>query len=410
MGDERVGHRVVGADTRGGDHAPDRQPELDRELEVTLVVGRHGHDRARAVAGEHVVGDEDRDALAVDRVDRLGAEHHAGLLAVGREAVDLGPASRLQDVVAHLGVAIRVGQGLDQRVLGGEDHERGAVQRVGPRREDAQRVATGLVGVGRDREVDLGAFGAADPVRLLDADRLGPVDALEVEQLVGVRRGLEIPLVELALLDERAAAPAMTVGALDLLARQRPVVGAPVHRRLLAIGEALLQEAQEEPLVPVVVTRVGRDHLGLPGERRAHRPELATHVLDVRHRPGEWVPTAPDRGILGRQTEGIEADREEHVVAVHPAIAGERVAGRDDVPVPDMQVARRVRVHRQHVVLGLGVVEEVGLVLARLLPARLPARLDGCVVIAFDAVAPSGGVGHGASSSEYATPPAVGEG
>jgi hypothetical protein len=46
-----------------------RQRVLARELEVALVVGRHGHDRAGAVAAEHVVGDEDRDPLAVDRVD-----------------------------------------------------------------------------------------------------------------------------------------------------------------------------------------------------------------------------------------------------------------------------------------------------------------------------------------------------
>ena len=40
------------------------------ELEVALVVRGHGHDRAGAVAHQHVVGDEDRDALVVRRVDR----------------------------------------------------------------------------------------------------------------------------------------------------------------------------------------------------------------------------------------------------------------------------------------------------------------------------------------------------
>ena len=63
----------------------------------------------------------------------------------------------------------------------------------------------------------------------------------------------EEPLLQVALLDRRAAAPAAAVGALDLLARQRAVVGAPVDRRLRAIGQAGLQEAQEQPLVPAVV-------------------------------------------------------------------------------------------------------------------------------------------------------------
>ena len=107
----------------------------------------------------------------------------------------------------------------------------------------------------RGLEDDLAALGPADPVRLLDLDRLGQVDAAEVEQLVGVLRDPQVPLVEVALLDLRAAAPAVAVGALDLLAGERPVVRAPVDRRLLAVGQAGLQELQEEPLVPAVVRR-----------------------------------------------------------------------------------------------------------------------------------------------------------
>ena len=159
--------------------------------------------------------------------------------------------------------------------------------------------------------------------------------------------------VEVALLDQRAAAPAVPVGALDLLARQRAVVGAPVDGRHRAVGEPGLQEPQEQPLVPAVVLGSAVTTSVVPGERRAHRPELAAHVVDVRHRPGERVAAVLDRGVLGRQPEGVEADREEHVVAVHPPEAGERVRRRDDVPVADVQVARRVRVHRQQVVLGL---------------------------------------------------------
>ena len=35
------------------------------------------------------------------------------------------------------------------------------------------------------------------------------------------------------------------------------------------------------------------------------------------HRPLQRVDAALDRGVLGRQAEGVEAHREEHVVAVH---------------------------------------------------------------------------------------------
>ena len=99
MNAESIGR--VGVDAGRRHDPPDRQPEPGREREVALVVGGHGHDRAGAVAGQHVVGDEDRDPLAVDRVDRIGAQRHAGLLAIGRQAVDLGPPAGLRDVGAR---------------------------------------------------------------------------------------------------------------------------------------------------------------------------------------------------------------------------------------------------------------------------------------------------------------------
>ena len=60
-------------------HLADGQRECAREFPVALVVRRHGHDRAGAVAEQHVVRDPDRDALAVHRIDRKGAGEDAGL-------------------------------------------------------------------------------------------------------------------------------------------------------------------------------------------------------------------------------------------------------------------------------------------------------------------------------------------
>ena len=84
----------------GVQHDPDRQPERPGEVQVTLVVRGHRHDRAGAVVGQHVVGRPDRDALAVDRVDRVPAQEHAGLLAVGRLPLDVGQLPHLGQVAA----------------------------------------------------------------------------------------------------------------------------------------------------------------------------------------------------------------------------------------------------------------------------------------------------------------------
>ena len=51
------------------------------------------------------------------------------------------------------------------------------------------KTRTPQVGSALDREVELGALGAADPVALHDLDPLGPLEVVEgVEQLVGVLR------------------------------------------------------------------------------------------------------------------------------------------------------------------------------------------------------------------------------
>ena len=81
----------------------------------------------------------------------------------------------------------------------GEDHEGRAEQRVRAGREDPDAVAARLMIVGRDLEVDLGAFRATDPVGLLRLDRLRPVDPREVEQLVRIARRAQEPLLQVAL-------------------------------------------------------------------------------------------------------------------------------------------------------------------------------------------------------------------
>jgi UDP-glucuronate 4-epimerase len=53
----------------GLDDCNDIEPERRCKLEVAVVVGRHGHDRTRAVRREHVVGHPHRHGLARERMD-----------------------------------------------------------------------------------------------------------------------------------------------------------------------------------------------------------------------------------------------------------------------------------------------------------------------------------------------------
>src|SRR5262249_7055332 len=149
-----------------------------------------------------------------------------------------------------------------------------------------------------------------DPVALHGEDALRPAgQAVEVAQeLVGIRRDAEEPLLELALDDRRVAPPAAAV--LDLLVGEHGLAaGAPVDERPPPVGEAALEHAYEEELLPAVVARVAGRDLPLPVVGETEPPQLAAHVIDVVVGPARRVDAVLDRGVLRGQTEGVPAHR-----------------------------------------------------------------------------------------------------
>ena len=262
----------------------DREVERRREVEVALVVRGHGHDRARPVVGEHVVGDVHGQPLAVHGVDRVQAGEDAGLLGRRRALRGLlrgGATNVVADVV-------RV-DSRDELVLGREHEERRAVQRVRPRREDGDVLVELL-----DAEEDLRALRTADPVALAGLDRLGPVDRVEVvEQRLRVVGDAEEPLLHEARLD-LARRSARSGRRQHLLVREhRLVVGAPLDRCGLPVGEPALVELQELPLLPAVVLGLVRRERARPVVRPADPAHRARDVRDVALRglPRDGTPS-----------------------------------------------------------------------------------------------------------------------
>ena len=389
MRHERLAIRQLAG--RGRHHVPDGQVVSSGEGVVALVVSRDGHDRTRAVPGQHVVGDPDGHALVGHWVERVGADERAALLALRVHALDLCFAASRCRVRFHLRAAIGCGEGPDQRVLGCQHHERGPVDRVGSRGKDTDRLDPLRI----DRECDLGALRAADPVGLHQPDRLRPVDAGEVEQLVGVPGDAEEPLLKVALDDRRSASPAAALRAQDLLARQdHLVLGAPVDGGHRPVRQPGLIELRKQPLRAAVVVWVAGDHLPGPVEHATRGPELRAHALDVLVRPGGGMYALVDRRVLGRQPEAVKPHWEHDVEALHAAHARHHVRPRHRVPVTDVQIARGIRVHRQQVVLGslvlvAGQVQPVGF------PALAPHGLEGGRVEALATRgAPAGLRGH----------------
>ena len=259
VADVRLTVEVVGR-LHGAD---DRQLVGLRELPVALVLAGHRHDRAGAVAHQHVVGDEDGDALVVHGVDDEAAGEHARLVArvglaleiallggelavavhgVGRRAGDPEHALPVVDRVAlpvDEDLVARPLEGddlVDERMLGREHHERGAEDRVGARREDLDEHVLAAL----DREADDRAGAAADPVALHQLDRLGPVDAVEIgDQPVGVRGDPQHPLLERPAVHREVAAIAPTVGRDLFVGEHRAQPRTPVDVRLGDVGEAV---------------------------------------------------------------------------------------------------------------------------------------------------------------------------
>ncbi len=251
----------------------------------------------------------------------------------------------------------------------------------GLRREDGQLLAAAV-----DAEDDARALGAADPVPLHRQHPLGP--GLEqrhlVEQHVGVVGDLEEPLRQVARLDLGAAALAAAVDHL-LVGEHGLILRAPVDGRFLAVGEATLVEAEEQPLRPAVELGVGGRDLARPVDRPAHLLHLRPDRGDVALGGDARMGALADRGVLGGQAEGVVAHRPQHPLAHATADVGDHVADRVVERVPHVQLARGVREHlddeRLRLVGGrtrLRVRYVEGLLVA---PDALPLRLDRLRVV-----------------------------
>ena len=201
-----------------------------------------------------------------------------------------------------------------------------------------------------------------------------------VQQLVGVIRDLEEPLLQRALLHRRVfVTPAAAFHHL-LVGQHGGALGAPVDQRLLAVGQAALQHLEEEPLVPAVIFGLAGGDFAVPVVAEGEAAVGLLHGRDVLQRPLARRPLVGDGGVFRGQAERVPAHGVQHVEAAHPLVAGQRVADRVVADVADVQRAAGVGQHLQHVELRLGGVL-LGLVEVGVLPALVPLQFDLVMVV-----------------------------
>ena len=152
------------------------------EGEIALVVRRHAHHGAFAVAHQHVVADPDLDLLPVSGWVDENAGGHAFLSMVRRSASMTRP--RLHSSMKAASPGLFLGGMRGQRMLGGDGAEGHAHDGVGARGEypTTFSLPSQLVRKGEAHPAAL-----ADPVGLHGLDALGPAGQ-RVERGQAVRR------------------------------------------------------------------------------------------------------------------------------------------------------------------------------------------------------------------------------
>ena len=227
----------------------------------------------RAVLHQHVVGDPDRDPRLGRRVGGEEAGEDAGLL-LGRRAL-LDPLDHAFEAYSRSSAPL----GERSTIWSTSGCSGASTKKVAPKTVSGRVVKTGT-SMSSSSIRNSSSAPSERPIQLrwIVFVRSGQsISSWSSQQRVRVGGDAEEPLLHLPDLDLGAAAVAMAVH--DLLVRQHGlVVGAPVDRRLLAVGQPLLQKAQEQPLRPAVVGRVvGGDH-AVPVDRPAQPVHLAHDV------------------------------------------------------------------------------------------------------------------------------------
>ena len=342
----------------------------------------HGHDRARPVAHQDVVGDPDRDRLAVDGIDGKPPSRDTVLLLL--LTLDFRARSAAAHVVEHRRLVLGPGNELrHQRVLRRQREERRTEQRVRPGREDRQLLSASV-----DAEHHARAVRAPDPVSLHRQHTLRPV--LEqvhlVQQLVGVLRMRKNHCVRFL---ASTSAPQRS---------QRPSITCSFASTVWSFGHHLTEappcgtrdlarRSAETATVSSGSTRGRASRPRAPSRSPSPCGHLLANRRDVALRDDARVPAFLDRGVLGRQAERVVSHRAQHLHAAAPLHVRDHVADRVVQRVPHVEVARRVREHLDHVGLsafGVQLVEVGGRDMERLLggPDLLPFRLDRLWVVA----------------------------
>ena len=355
------------------DDLDDINAEFLCKFPVTLVVGGNGHDGTGTVAHHDIVSHEDGNFFACHRVDGL----HAFDLKTCLFLDQLGPfklglfGAGFAVFIDLIHICDAVGILVDQRMLGSHDHEGHAEEGIGPGGIDPDL----LIGI-CDGEVYESACGTADPVDLLELDVFGIVHIVEaVKELVRIFGNAQIPYV-LGKLDDIAVADVALAALGVFIGQDYLAVRAVIDQCGITEHETVLEELKEDPLCPLIVFGIcGIDGpVIVKGETDAL--QLSCEFLDINVCDHTGMGIGLDRIVLCGQTESIESDGHQDVIALHSSLSGDDFNAGISLDVAYVHACSR-RIGEFHQSVELGLFGEIhGLEDAGIRPLLLPLGLD----------------------------------
>ena len=143
----------------------------------------------------------------------------------------------------------------------------------------------------------------------------------------------------------------------------------------------MLEHLEEDPLRPLVVLRIGGVHAAIPIEAVAQHFQLLGEVLDVVLGNNGGMDMVLDGVVLRGQAEGIEADGEQNVIALHALLAGDDIHSREGAGMTHMQtLTGGIGELNESIELGALVAGDGGVGLG-LFPVGLPFLFNGRKIV-----------------------------
>ena len=222
-------------------------------------------------------------------------------------------------------------------------------------------------------KVDFCAYRFAYPIALSRFRGLAPIEFVQTfKQSVGILLYIDYPLLHIFANDGVAAALALSVYNF-VVGEYCAQLFAPVHGSFNVAGKPFFNELFKKPLRPLVVGGVAGGNGLLPIVGKAQHFKLFGKVFYVFFRKAAGVVARLYGVLFGGQTETVETDGVQNVVALHTLHTRYNVGGGVAFGVPHVQArARGIGEHIQNIVFRFRKIAQIGVEGLVFLPISRP--------------------------------------